>query len=117
MQAAQPTIVSPAPAEYPDWYNTLLLVRPLTDTASLKFLPYNFETGQLLQDDELTIDTNFSEFVAARPTLAQAVGALTVELGKVAREAELKRLIAADPENMATWEAQLAAVRSEMGCS
>lgn len=128
MTAALPVIVPPtAGDEYPDYYNTLLLVRPLQDTATLKFAPFNFDTQQVLSDSarELTVTTNeFLAFVAARPTLAQAVAALIAELGKVAQEADLERRIAAeqakespDQAQLDAWQTQLAGVRVSMGCA
>lgn len=132
MPAVNPTVVpASAGGTFPDWYNTLLLARPLAmdgkGTCSLRFSPYNWETGAVLDDParQLSIDRpDFWAYALGRPALAQALGYLTEALGLAAREAELERLIAAellkdeifrDNETLSAWQAALDETRAALG--
>jgi len=97
IEANEAVTVAAVPEKtFPNWFNTLMVVRPVKDNARIEFRPYNFATKELYPktDKDLSMTTSeFFEYVGARPTLAQAMGLLTIELGKVAKETELTNAI------------------------
>jgi hypothetical protein len=94
-----PRIISPAPvdvsppvSQYNDLALTVLVVRPHANggvgTATMHFSPYDYETETVLEDPELEVKinaSNFQDMLAANPALIPLVDALGAELGLMAQ--------------------------------
>ena len=67
MPSISSIVVEPTPGgTYDDWYNTLMVVRSTVNdgkgTASLQFVPYNYDTGEILSDETKALKINVSDF-------------------------------------------------------